>query len=159
MKRSVRLISSTVALAIALMASHAQAIGFDPPVTATATRHIIVKFKPTAKRAPDQPVQPAALARVGLGIGVELKHYRPMSDAADVIALPTRVPYAEAWAIARRIAAQPDVLYAAPDELDQALVAPNDPQLDRMWHYYNGASGIHLDRAWGIVGIPVQRDR
>lgn len=115
------------------------------------TRHIVVKWKPTAKKSPLERVPEAAVQKVARDTGLALTYHRPMSGGADIVAIAKHVSYSEARAIARQIAAQPDVAWAEPDVLDQADSVPNDSFFDRLWHYSDPAVGARVTSAWDIT--------
>lgn len=101
------------------------------------TNQIIVKYRsgvtlPAASAIPDIE-QLRELSEAG---GSTLEHARTMSGEAQVLRLPGRMPAAAAEAVARRIAALPDVEYAEPDHIMLAASAPNDPAYASQWHYY-----------------------
>jgi serine protease len=145
--------AAAVAAAIALLAPplHAATV-VAPAVDDSATQHLIVKFRDDAT-APR--VALAARDRVALlaaEIGVGLSTVRPMALGGHVIALGKALPLAQARAIAARIAAHPDVLYAEPDRRVHALAMSNDPLLPKQrWYLADTAVGINAFGAWDIT--------
>lgn len=53
----------------------------------------------------------------------------------------------ETLALARELAARPEVAYAEPNYIYQALAVPNDPLYGRQWHYER----IDMESAWDIT--------
>ena len=85
--------------------------------------------------------------------GIALTHFRFMSDNGHVVKLPQRMTLTEASAVARKIAADPNVEYAEPDVRMFPMLTPNDPQYTNQWHYKSpttdsepGGSRISLER-------------
>ena len=118
----------------------------EPPVD-----QIIVKYRAAADvsglNAPDQPLRLKALSDAA---GVALTYFRPMSGDAHVLRLPAAMPVADVESIAQRIMTLPDVEYAEPDRILQALLTPNDTQYGSQWHYFE-TYGINAPAAWNIT--------
>ena len=89
--------------------------------------------------------------------GVELTHFRFMSGDGHVLKLPHLMRMSDAAAIAIKLNASPDVLYAEPDARMFPLLTPNDPQYTNQWHYMtfgapdNEPGGTNLPGAWDIT--------
>lgn len=142
-----------LAAAIALLASPLRAATVVAPVAGDSpTQHLIVKFRDDAN-APR--VALAAHDRVALlaaELGIGLSAVRPMALGGHVIALAKALPLAQVQAIAERIAAHPDVLYAEPNRRVHALATSNDPLLAKQsWYLGGGAVGINAFGAWDIT--------
>jgi hypothetical protein len=89
--------------------------------------------------------------------GVELTHFRFMSGDGHVLKLPRMMTLAEATAVARKLAADPSVEYAEPDQRMFAFAFPNDPQYGNQWNLKSPSSpdnipgGANLPGAWAIT--------
>ncbi len=86
--------------------------------------------------------------------GVKLTHIRPMSGDAHVMALPRNMNLADAWAVAKKLMANPAVEYAEPDQRKHRAMIPNDPMFVNQWHYQSpsvSAGGANLPGAWDIT--------
>jgi serine protease len=88
--------------------------------------------------------------------GVALTHYRFMSGDGHVLKLPQRMTLAEATAVARKLAADPSVEYAEPDQRMFPMRTPNDPLYTNQWHYKSPVTdgepgGVNLPGAWDIT--------
>jgi serine protease len=89
--------------------------------------------------------------------GVTLTHFRFMSGDGHVLKLPHLMKRSDAAAIARKLNASPDVLYAEPDVRMFPLLTPNDPLYANQWHYKtygapdNVPGGANLPGAWDIT--------
>ncbi len=116
------------------------------------TQQLIVKFRS------DRGAPRAAMAmrdRVAL-LAAETGHHlvtvRPMALGAHVISLARPLPLAQVQAIADRLAAHPDLVYAQPNRRMHALAMPNDPLLSKQaWYLGGGAAGINAFAAWDLT--------
>jgi serine protease len=113
---------------------------------------IIVRYrKTTGLLAGDRAAQAATLSAA---VGVKLQYFREMSGNAVVFKLPARVSEAEAHAIAKRIAQQPEVAHAEADIILRHQMTPNDPRYNEQWHYFAPVAnnyGANLPAAWDIT--------
>lgn len=92
----------------------------------------------------------AAVAGVG-GKAVALKHLRRMGIGSDVVRADRKLDAAEAAALMRQIANDPDVEYVEVDRRVHAFLTPNDTwYLQRQWDMYK-AYGIRADKAWDVT--------
>jgi serine protease len=124
----------------------ARAEGNDYP-----TQRLIVKFRNDAA-APTRalPVH-SRIALLAADGNVALYPLRPMALGAHVVALDRPVPLSEARAIARRLAAHPDVEYVVPDRRMRAHLVPNDPFLSSQTYLPNTPAAISAFAAWDIT--------
>ena len=103
-------------------------------------------------REPDTGVAAASAAsrldRVAGRVGARFQRLRGMSGNAHVVQLSRLHSRAEAAALARQIALDPEVQYAEPDLRMVALRIPNDPSYSQQWHYFEALGGINLPAAW-----------
>ena len=112
-----------------------------------STDRLIVRL-----REPETGVAAASassrLDRVAGRVGARLQRLRGMSGNAHVVQLSRLHSRAEAAALARQLALDPDVQYAEPDLRMVALRIPNDPSYSQQWHYFEALGGINLPLAW-----------
>ena len=112
----------------------------------TSTAKLIVKFRDAALKA--TPVATTRVARLAAESEVTLRHVRPMSLGADVIALESPLPIGEVEAIAARLAQSPDVEYAHPDRPMRPDLTPNDSYILAQSYLINGPAAISAYAAW-----------
>ncbi|WP_046657667.1 S8 family serine peptidase [Lysobacter capsici] len=65
-----------------------------------------------------------------------------------VVASDRALDRAEAIALMRQIAADPNVEFVQLDGISKALMTPNDPSFAQQWHYADTAFGIRAPVAW-----------
>lgn len=118
----------------------------DPDVS--PTNQIIIKYRANASVPQFNAAKMNALSSTA---GETLNYKRAMSGNAHVLSLPTRMPPATVEAIARKLAALPDVEYAEPDYMMRPTLIPNDPSYSAQWHYYESIGGINAPAAWDIT--------
>ena len=115
--------------------------------TVESTDRLIVRL-----REPETGVAAASatsrLDRVAGRAGARLERLRGMSGNAHVVQLSRLHSRAEAAALARQLALDPEVQYAEPDLRMVALRVPNDPSYSQQWHYFEALGGINLPAAW-----------
>jgi serine protease len=139
-----------IRMAALLLFAAAPAIAFAganagaPP----STHRLIIGFVKAPSGGTQSGVDAALLKRLNGRAGTVLNPLRVMSYNARVFTLPQRVPEAVVDAMARRLAADPDVAYALPDRKVKPAFVPNDPQYARQWNLYEDAGGIRLPDAW-----------
>jgi serine protease len=85
--------------------------------------------------------------------GVELKTHRAMSGDAHVMRLPAAMQLNDVKAIAEKLSADPNVMYAEPDAKRFAFAQPNDPHFanGNQWHFDDPLGGINLPAAWDVT--------
>jgi serine protease len=119
------------------------------------TNQIIIKFKPEAGlNKLDRQQQDTRLRNLSVRAGVQLTYAREMSDNAEVLRLPEKLPLAEVEAIAAKLNTDQTVLYAEPDAVMRPMDTPNDPEYINQWHYQEvsgGNYGANLPGAWDIT--------
>jgi len=135
------------------------------PLVSPPTNQIIVQFAPAGEAALAAAGADQLLDRLSTAAGLTLTMQRPMSGDAYVLRLPARIDEAAVTAMAARIAALPEVVYAEPDAIMQIIasppladapaanVTPDDTRFDDQWHYrYDPGveEGLNLLPAWGI---------
>ena len=118
----------------------------DPP-----TSQIIIKYRANANvSGSNGQVNSAKLNALSTAAGETLTYKRAMSGDAHVLSLPVRMSSASVEAIARKLAALPDVEYAEPDYIMRPTLVPNDPSYGAQWHYFE-SFGINAPAAWDIT--------
>ena len=121
----------------------------DPDVP--MTNQIIIKYRDSVDLSgTNAPSGTTKLNALSIAAGETLAYDRAMSGEAHVLRLPSKVPVASVEAIARKLAALPDVEYAEPDYVMRPTLVPNDPSYASQWHYFE-AMGINAPAAWDIT--------
>lgn len=118
---------------------------------------IIVQYRDDVVRTQSQNdrVAAALAIRFGAQTGVAMRHHRHTGGGEHVLHLGGF--YSGAWAreIARRVAQDPDVLFAEADTwmhpLQAAPVTPNDPRFKEQWDMSSATVGINAPAAWAIT--------
>lgn len=146
-------------ISLCLIGSPQHALAGGPMIAAQAAAsqpvlHLIVKLKtPTPGGNVMSAAQAAGISAIA---GVALTPHRAMSDDAQVVALPAKMTYAQADAIAQKLMQNPSVQYAEPDVIVTPQLVPNDPLFVNQWAYfapsgalpYVAAGGANLINAW-----------
>jgi serine protease len=115
------------------------------------TDQLIIKYR-AGSAARDRPdVQTMADAHDRLRrAGLQMRRLRGNALGANVMKLDRRLKPPALAALARLIAAHPDVEYAEPDRRMHILATPNDPGYSAQWHYSEAAGGINAPAAWDL---------
>ena len=101
------------------------------------TNQIIIKYRATVNTTDSNgQINAGKMNALSTAAGETLTYKRVMSGNAHVLSLPARMSPASVEAIARKLAALPDVEYAEPDYVMRPTLAPNDPSYAAQWHYY-----------------------
>jgi serine protease len=136
---------TAVALATALCSVAATAGGdVDTLRLAPPTDRLIVKLRAGQAEAPVL----AALQAAANQRGTQFSLLRRAALGALVLRLDRRLEPAAAEALARALAAAPEVEYAEPDRLLQPMFVPNDSRYGDQWHYFEATAGLNLPPAW-----------
>ncbi|MGH8081733.1 MAG: S8 family serine peptidase [Lysobacter sp.] len=77
-----------------------------------------------------------------------LNHQRRMGIGFDVIGSDRPLDSAEAAALIRQLAADPQIESVQVDALAHAMFTPNDSLYPQQWHYFNATGGLNLPAAW-----------
>ena len=117
---------------------------------ATATNRIIVKYRNGSSGVVTTAEAMDRTESISFMAGTDLQYMHQLAGNADVLALDKSIPIEEMQAIADRISADPDVLYAEPDLIMHAYAFPDDPMHDQQWHYFEADGGINLPDASDI---------
>jgi len=115
------------------------------------TDQLIIKYR-AGSAARDRPdVQTMADAHDRLRrAGAQMRRLRGNALGANVMKLDRRFKAPALAALARLIAAHPDVEYAEPDRRMHILTTPNDSYYPLQWHYFEAAGGIRAPAAWSL---------
>ena len=138
-----------LAIAIAFGAATAGAAAVSP--VQDATHQLIVKFRGASQTGSAGPEGRRGLSDMAFAAGAELTWVREMATGAQVFSLTRALPLDEVAAIAERIAANPAVEYAEPDQRMYPLLAASDPQYSAQWHLNDAFGGINAAGAWDIT--------
>ncbi len=120
------------------------------------TNRIIVRYRPGFRAAVNNN-RGSQLPSLSSLAGMPLKMLRPMSGGAHVISLPGFLSLAQVRQIADRLANDPTVEYAEPDQLMRHFFTPNDPgYISNQWHYKDVVissepASANLPLAWDIT--------
>ena len=144
--------AAVAALAIFLVGGQAFAGAPSGQVRATqsqdddATDQLIVKLRDASKGNIATRIR-----SVSVSSGVLITLLREMSGNSHVVKLPQKLKHVDVDALARRLAADPNVLSVETDRRVVAQRLPNDPMYAQQWHYYESAGGVNLPPAWDIT--------
>lgn len=120
----------------------------------TRTKQLILRMADDSMRRIRSVQAQQMVPGISLPDGTPLRFVRRLSGHANefVVSLPSAVSQKEAAEIARRIAANPEILSAEPDRRRYpAAVVPNDPDYSRQWNLFDDAGGIRMPEGWGIT--------
>jgi serine protease len=146
-------------VAASILAAHA-AFAFaggsstDPATLAASasadhTDRIVVRYKDGSRRALGAIADTGSMVRAASARqGFSAQHLRNTGLGAQVWKMDRHMTIAQARALAKTIAADPDVEYAEPDHMAQIAMTPNDPSYGSQWHYFDPVGGINLPTAW-----------
>jgi len=123
------------------------ALTLEGGAAAVTTGQIVVKLRPDGA-----PVEPAArVAALAAGIGAPLVYRRTMAIGALVVNVPGARSDAEIDALAARLAAQPEVVYAERSRRMYAQRVPNDPRFGDQFYLQSGSTTIDAPAAWDMT--------
>lgn len=140
--------SRALAAALAIVSFGAQArVDTAPASAADSAPRLVVKL-----RADGAPLTPAArITRTAQGAGVPLTWQRTLATGAHVVSSPAIHDAGSAQALATRLAAHPDVIYAEPTHRLRAQALPNDPFLAQQFYLQSTAAAIRAPEAWDVT--------
>ena len=132
-------------------AALAGGVQLPAPVDDDQTDQLIIKYR-AGSAARDRPdVQTMADAHDRLRrAGAQMRRLRGNAFGAQVMKLDRRFNASDLAALARAIAAHPDVEYAEPDRRMHILATPDDPRYADQWSYFEAAGGINAPGAWDL---------
>ncbi|HEX7048099.1 MAG TPA: S8 family peptidase [Gammaproteobacteria bacterium] len=119
-------------------------------------QQLIVKFRApldTASAAILSAPENRVLSAIGNQLAVEFRPVRRLAVGADLVRVSrgnSHLGETELEAIAARLAANPDVLYAEVDRLLHTMATPNDTRYNEQWHYFEATGGLNLPGAWDL---------
>ncbi len=132
----------------------------EPPEVVTnqvgpAPTQIIVKYVDAEAGRLESPAAAENAARtLSEFAGIELEHVRSMSGNAQVVKIigleGVQAEQVEETVAntAARIAENPAVEYAVPDEFNFIQQPVSDPRFGEQWHYTKAATGVNLPDGW-----------
>ncbi len=151
------------AACLCVVGAHASPITASPRLVRdpASTDRIIVKlrsaYRDTSMR--NQPVPMMAGDRtsaLSATAGIALRAVRPMSDDAQVVALPNAMRNESVQRVVDRLRLDPTVEYAYVDAREQLMAIPNDPLFSQQTHLQAPgaaplAASVNAPGAWGIT--------
>ena len=81
----------------------------------------------------------------------QLTHLRRTSVGAEVVKASRKLNRADAEAMMRALAADPNVEYVEIDKLNKPLLTPNDPNYSQQWGFFDSDAGIRANEAWDVT--------
>jgi serine protease len=129
-----RLLRALTTLCVALLASVSQISRAETPIVASSTSsaRVIVKFREDSTLSKQSsPLGPSRANVLSKRLGVPLNEGPALADGTQVVTAKGMTSNE----LAQRLARDPDVEYAVPDQRRKRLAAPNDPL------YGNGVPG------------------
>ena len=118
----------------------------ESSATADTTDRLIVKLRDPVARDPGRRI-----TEIAGRTGEALQRLRGMSGGAHVVQLSRQMSRAEASAVARSLASDPNVAYVEPDLRMHPLRVPNDTLYAQQWDLFETAGGINMPAAWDIT--------
>ena len=118
----------------------------ESAATADTTDRLIVKLRDPVARDPGMRI-----TEIAGRAGEPLQRLRGMSGGAHVVQLSRQMSRAEANAVARSLASDPNVAYVEPDLRMHALRVPNDSLYAQQWDLFEPAGGINMPAAWDLT--------
>lgn len=79
------------------------------------------------------------------------RHLRRMAIGAEVISTSEKLGRADAEALMRQIAANPNVEYVQIDRIMKHTLTPNDTRYGEQWGYTDADAGIRANTAWDVA--------
>ena len=155
-----RLIVFSSAFAIALAAPSAFALqpapGAQRSVSSDATDRIIVKLKSAYRGERTQAMRPERASALAATAGIALRPVRPMSDDAQVLAVPRAMRADTLQGVVDRLRLDPSVEYAYIDAREHLAAVPNDPLFNQQTYLQApGATpmvpSVNAPGAWDIT--------
>ncbi|WP_444929053.1 S8 family peptidase [Microbulbifer sp. SSSA002] len=142
---------TTLASALSLLCATPFAAHAAEADNTLLTDRIIVKYKDSAKVGKAATMATETVEKASRRAGHKMRHLRRMATGAQVMRLEGRKNRSEVNAIIERLKQDPDVEYAEPDLIMQAMAEPNDPSYLNQWHYYESTGGLNLPEAWDVT--------
>ena len=107
------------------------------------TDRIIVKYHPT-------PTYGNAMAFIKQG-ATQGSFSVAAGKERDILDLGASVNVDDAKVLADGLSIDPQIDFAEPDYIMQAMQIPTDTRYNEQWHYYEPTAGINLPSAWNIT--------
>ncbi|UZW62052.1 S8 family serine peptidase [Lysobacter enzymogenes] len=151
-----RLNALAAATALALLGAAAPACAGQAHLAGLGddgNRQYIVKFRGGSAPSREVAAMKAALDAAAVRAGAPtLSALRAMAlPGMRVVATPGPLKRAQATALMRQLAADPNVEFVQVDGGVTVKMTPNDPQFSRQWHYADTAAGIRAPTAWNAT--------
>ncbi|WP_394537912.1 S8 family serine peptidase [Lysobacter enzymogenes] len=109
----------------------------------------VVTYRPGTAPRTDAAALARSLDKAATVLGqAELGRLRRTASGADVVVSSRALNYAEAAALMRKLAADPNVLSVDNDVRMVPLMTPNDTRFGEQFGYGSGAGGIRATSAW-----------
>lgn len=135
--------------------------GEVPVTTATndlGTDRVIVKFKPDGTD-PKKPLNENQLARLSQLTGGTVTWHRNTPDGGHILKLNRKLPPGAVAAMAKKLANQPDIEYAEPDDVWESQLVATDPCYATnavgcngyQWDLFDAVGGINAPAAWDVT--------
>ncbi|HEX5693626.1 MAG TPA: S8 family serine peptidase, partial [Arenimonas sp.] len=158
--------ATSLALAGSSFAAQVQTAGLEP---GQRFDRFVVKFKDNAPEAQNPAALRRSLESASIGANqiiqanrmqrgdarapkpLAARHLRRMSLGADVITTTQKLSAADAEALMRQIAANPNVEFVQVDRLLQHTLSPNDSSYSQQWGYFDADAGIRANQAWDVA--------
>src|SRR5215212_1415542 len=142
-------VTSTAQIANAQIARASYSQSQQAHEPASRTNRIIIKFKDITGPVSTES-EPREVQRLNASLGMKMRYMRTMTDKAQVLELPERLPLEQVQALSQQLMTLPELEYAEPDKIFHYTLTPNDPQYTSQWHY-KGTWGINAPAAWNIT--------
>ncbi|GAB2671607.1 S8 family peptidase [Arenimonas aestuarii] len=158
--------ATSLALAGSAFAAQVQTAGLEP---GKQFDRFVVKFKEDAPEAQNPAALRRSLEAASVGANqliqasrlqrgdarapkpLATRHLRRMSLGADVISTSQKLNAADAEALMRQIAANPNVEFVQVDRLLQHTLTPNDSSYSQQWGFFDADAGIRANQAWDVA--------
>ena len=158
--------ATSLALAGSAFAAQVQTTGLEP---GKQFDRFIVKYKESAPEAQNPAALRRSLEAASVGANqlihanrekrgdaraskpLVARHVRRMSLGADVISTTQKLGAADAEALMRQIAADPNVEYVEVDQIMRPILTPNDTSYSQQYGFFEATGGIKANEAWDIT--------
>ncbi len=154
---AVALLAAMAPLGAALAADGPRILNTSAVESGAEFSGFIVKFRDgTAERANPAMVTNSLqgtnsmMARAAGG-APGLRHFRRMSQGADVVRADRALSRAEAVQVLQQLANLPGVEYVEPDLIMRPALTPNDTRYGEQWGFFDADAGIRANTAWDVA--------
>ncbi len=162
-----------VTLSLLTMSAHAVVLDDDATTSSNAAsinqsgsafgvNQIVVKYKDNAVQSQNGIFANSSVQMMSKSMGAPMELVRTTGTGAAVYKMPEaklanmsvgakQVASTNIDTLLAELNADPNVEWAAKDDLLQAMATPNDPQYNNMWHYFESTGGLNLPSAWDVT--------